>query len=110
MSALLSIEVCYALPDAQMLLAVTLPAGSTLEQAIVASGVLQRHPDIDLTKQKVGVFGKLKPLDAVLADHDRVEIYRPLIVDPKTARQRRVDKTRREGSIEGRKWLPKDSR
>lgn len=110
MSALLSIEVCYALPDAQTLLAVTLPAGSTLEQAIVASGVLQRHPDIDLTNQKVGVFGKLKPLDAVLADHDRVEIYRPLIVDPKTARQRRVDKTRREGSIEGRKWLPKDSR
>lgn len=110
MSALLSIEVCYALPDAQTLLTVTLPAGSTLEQAIVASGVLQRHPDIDLTKQKVGVFGKLKPLDAVLADRDRVEIYRPLIVDPKTARQRRVDKTRREGSIEGRKWLPKDSR
>ncbi|MGH8783115.1 RnfH family protein [Paraburkholderia sp.] len=110
MSALLSIEVCYALPDRQTLLPVTLPAGSTVEQAIVASGVLQRHPDIDLTKQKVGVFGKLKPLDAVLADHDRVEIYRPLIVDPKTARQRRVDKTRREGSIEGRKWLPKDSR
>jgi uncharacterized protein len=110
MSASLSIEVCYALPDAQTLLAVTLPAGATLEQAIVASGVLQRHPEIDLTKQKVGVFGKLKPLDAVLADRDRVEIYRPLIVDPKTARQRRVDKTRREGSIEGRKWLPKDSR
>jgi uncharacterized protein len=46
----------------------------------------------------------------VLADHDRVEIYRPLIVDPKLARQRRVDKTRKEGSIEGRKWQNKDSR
>ncbi|MFL9872153.1 RnfH family protein [Paraburkholderia megapolitana] len=110
MSTLLSVEVCYALPQAQTLVPLSLPAGSTLEQAIVASGLLQRHPEIDLTKQKVGVFGKLKPLDAVLADRDRVEIYRPLTVDPKTARQRRVEKTRREGSIEGRKWLSKDSR
>ena len=59
---------------------------------------------------KTGIFGKLAPLDAPLADRDRVEIYRPLIVDPKVARQRRVDKSRRGGSIEGRKWLPKDSR
>jgi hypothetical protein len=49
-------------------------------------------------------------MDTVLAQYDRVEIYRPLIVDPKSARQRRVEKTRKEGSIEGRKWLPKDSR
>jgi hypothetical protein len=59
---------------------------------------------------KVGIFGKLTTLDAPLADHDRVEIYRPLIVDPKVARQRRVEKTRRAGSVEGRKWLHKDSR
>ena len=52
----------------------------------------------------MGVFGKLKPLDAVLADHDRVEIYRPLLVDPKLSRQRRVEKTRKAGSIEGRRW------
>jgi uncharacterized protein len=110
MSASLSIDVCYALPGAQTLIPVRLPQGATLEQAIDASGILQRHPDIDLTKQKVGVFGKQKPLDALLADHDRVEIYRPLIVDPKLARQRRVEKTRKEGSVEGRKWLSKDSR
>jgi uncharacterized protein len=110
MNAMLSIDVCYALPDRQTLVSLQLPQGTTLEQAIGASGLLERHPEIDLTKQKVGVFGKLKPLDAVLADHDRVEIYRPLIVDPKLARQRRVEKTRRDGSIEGRKWLPKDSR
>jgi uncharacterized protein len=110
MSTVLSIIVCYALPDRQTLISLELPQGATLRQAIDASGILQRHPEIDLTKQKVGVFGKLKPLDAVLADHDRVEIYRPLIVDPKLARQRRVEKTRNEGSIEGRKWLPKDSR
>ncbi|TKC78840.1 RnfH family protein [Trinickia terrae] len=107
---MLSVEVCYALADVQTLIAVELPAGSTVRQAIEASGILEKHPGIDLSTQKVGVYGKVKPLDAPLADHDRVEIYRPLKVDPKMARQRRVDKTRREGSIEGRKWLPKDSR
>jgi len=106
----LSIDVCYALPDEQTLIPVQLPAGATVRDAIVASGVLARHPEIDLAKLKVGVYGKLRPLDAELADQDRVEIYRPLIVDPKAARQRRVEKSRREGAIEGRKWLPKDSR
>ncbi|SDI54057.1 RnfH family protein [Paraburkholderia phenazinium] len=110
MSAMLSIEVCYALPNEQALIAVELPEGATLQQALDASGILKRYPQIDLEKQKVGVFGKLKPLDTVLADHDRVEVYRPLIVDPKAARQRRVEKTRKEGSIEGRKWQNRDSR
>jgi len=107
---MLSIEVCYALPDRQTLIAVALPEGATVRDAIDASGVLERHPDIDLAHAKTGIFGRLAPLDAPLADRDRVEIYRPLIVDPKVARQRRVDKSRRDGSIEGRKWLPKDSR
>ncbi len=107
---MLSIEVCYALPNEQALIAVELPEGATLQQALDASGILKRYPQIDLEKQKVGVFGKLKPLDTVLADHDRVEVYRPLIVDPKAARQRRVEKTRKEGSIEGRKWQNRDSR
>jgi uncharacterized protein len=109
-SGSLSIDVCYALADAQTVIGVQLPAGSTVQQAIDASGILTRHPEIDLTTLKVGVYGKLKPLDAELADHDRVEIYRPLVVDPKLARQRRVDKTRKAGSIEGRKWQNKDSR
>ncbi|NML29988.1 RnfH family protein [Paraburkholderia antibiotica] len=110
MSARLSVEVCYALPDGQTLIEVELPAGATLQQALDASGILQRFPSIDLAAQKVGIFGKLKPLDTVLADHDRVEIYRPLLVDPKLSRQRRVEKTRKAGSIEGRRWLNKDSR
>ena len=96
-----SIEVCYAAPEGQSVLRGRLPEGATLQQAIEASGILRRHPEIDLGAQKVGVFGKLKPLDAVLADHDRVEIYRPLKVDPKMARQRRVEKTRRAGSMKG---------
>ncbi|MGU7780349.1 RnfH family protein [Burkholderia sp. PU8-34] len=107
---MLSIEVCYALPDRQTLIPVTLPDGATVREAIDASGVLALHPEIDLAQAKTGVFGKLAPLDAVLADHDRVEIYRPLTVDPKVARQRRVEKSRRAGSVEGRKWMHKDAR
>lgn len=110
MSARLSIEVCYALAHEQTVIAVELPQGATVQQALDASGILRRYPQIDLGTQKVGVFGKLKPLDTVLADHDRVEIYRPLVVDPKLSRQRRVEKTRKAGSIEGRRWQNKDSR
>jgi putative ubiquitin-RnfH superfamily antitoxin RatB of RatAB toxin-antitoxin module len=110
MSARLSIEVCYALADEQALITVELPAGATLQQALEASGILRRYPNIDLGTQKVGVFGRLKTLETVLADHDRVEIYRPLLVDPKVSRQRRVEKTRKAGSIEGRRWQNKDSR
>lgn len=110
MSAMLSIEVCYAQPGEETLLAIELPEGATVRQALEASGILGRFPQINLAQQKVGVFGKLKPLDAVLADHDRVEIYRPLMVDPKAARQRRVEKTRKEGSVEGRRWMHRDTR
>jgi hypothetical protein len=110
MSPELSIEVCYALAEDQSLIALRLPAGATVGDAIAASRIAERHPEIDTSTAKVGIYGKLQPLDALLADGDRVEIYRPLMVDPKVARQRRVDKTRKEGSIEGRKWLSKDSR
>lgn len=110
MSGSLNIEVCYALADAQTLIALTLPAGATVRDAIDASQIAVQHPEIDPATAKIGIFGKLTTLDATLADHDRVEIYRPLIVDPKLARQRRVEKTRRAGSVEGRKWLHKDSR
>lgn len=106
----LSVSVCYPLRDTQTLITVSLPAGSTVRDAIEASGIVERCPEIDLGIATVGVYGKPRPLDAPLADHDRVEIYRGLIVDPKLARQRRVEKTRRAGSIEGRKWLSKDSR
>ena len=109
MSAMLSIEVCYALPDQQTLLELEMPAGTTLGQAIEASGITQKHPEINLTTLKTGIFGKLAPLDTVLSEGDRVEIYRPLIADPKIARQRRVEKARRAGTREGRKWRLKDS-
>jgi putative ubiquitin-RnfH superfamily antitoxin RatB of RatAB toxin-antitoxin module len=101
---MIPVQVCYALAERQTLVDLEVPAGSTLEQAIAASGVLRMHPEIDLGVQRVGVFGKLRDLAEVLAAGERVEIYRGLQVDPKTARQRRVAKTRRAGSIEGRKW------
>lgn len=103
--AMIAVQVCYALPQRQVLLDVTVPAGATVEEAIRRSGILAQCPEIDLARQRVGVFGKLKPLSAPLRMHDRVEIYRPLSADPKVARQRRVAKHRAEGTREGQKWL-----
>lgn len=86
----IKIEVAYARPDRQEVVGLTMPAGSTLRQAIEASGLLQRYPDIDLAKAKVGIFGKLGKMDTVLRERDRVEIYRPLIADPKEVRKQRA--------------------
>ena len=78
------IEVAYALPEEQVLLSLYVNEGTTLEQAIEQSGILEQFPDIELGKtNRVGIFGKLGKLDAVLREKDRVEIYRPLIADPK---------------------------
>ncbi len=71
-----------------------LPAGATLRDALVQSGHLQRHPEIDTALARVGVWGRLRSLDDVLRDQDRVEIYRPLQVDPKEARRLRYRKQR----------------
>jgi putative ubiquitin-RnfH superfamily antitoxin RatB of RatAB toxin-antitoxin module len=107
----ISIEVCYVLPEGKgAVCPLSLAEGVTVQEAIAASELLARFPEIDLGVQKVGVFGRIRPLDSVLADLDRVEIYRPLKVDPKVARQRRVEKTRRGGSIEGRRWTRKEAR
>lgn len=76
---------------------VKLAPGSTLHDAIRASGVLGRYPTIDLSVLRTGVWGKFKPLDAILRDRDRVEIYRPLKVDPKQARRERYRKQRAAG-------------
>jgi len=87
----LSIEIAYALPQRQELVHVLLPTGSTVQQAIEASGLMQKYAEIDLKKNKVGVFGKLTKLDAPLRNRDRVEIYRPLLADPKEVRKKRAD-------------------
>ncbi len=84
------VEVAYALPDDQLILKLEVPEGSTAELAIRESGILERYPDIDLAQQKIGIFGKLKKLNEVLRSGDRVEIYRPLIADPKEVRKQRA--------------------
>jgi putative ubiquitin-RnfH superfamily antitoxin RatB of RatAB toxin-antitoxin module len=97
------VEVVYPLPQKQEIFAVTLPLGATVLQAIEASGVLQKYPEIDLAKNKLGVFAKLAKPDALLRDRDRVEIYRPLIADPKEVRKQRAaeGKIMKKGAGEG---------
>jgi len=89
MAELLNVQVCYASEALQFLRDLQVEAGTTLEQAVRLSGVLQAAPEIDLATMAVGIYAKKKTLDTVLREHDRVEIYRPLIADPKNARRRR---------------------
>jgi len=85
-----TIEVAYALPTEQVILALDIDPETTVESAIQQSGILERFPEIDLTSTKVGVFGKLSKLAATLKPGDRIEIYRPLIADPKEVRRQRA--------------------
>ena len=103
MSESIRVEVVYALPQKQEIFSVTLPVGAAVLQAIEASGVLQKYPEIDLAKNKFGVFAKLVKADAALRDRDRVEIYRPLIADPKEVRKQRAaeGKIMKKGAGEG---------
>ena len=87
----ISVDVVYALPQRQELVRLKLSSGTTVNQALEASGLLQRYPEIDLARNKLGIFGKLTKPDVVLRDRDRVEIYRPLIADPKEVRKKRAD-------------------
>lgn len=86
----ISVEVAYALPEHQIIIALTVAADATVQQVIEASGLLDQYPEIDLTRNKVGVFGKLGKLNDTLHPGDRVEIYRPLIADPKEIRRQRA--------------------
>jgi putative ubiquitin-RnfH superfamily antitoxin RatB of RatAB toxin-antitoxin module len=86
------IEVAYALEKKQTLLALEVDEGTTLKQAIELSGIINTYPQINLTKDKTGIFGKIAKLDTVLREKDRVEIYRPLIADPKQVRKERAAK------------------
>lgn len=92
MSSDIRVEVVYALAEKQYLREVTLASGSTVEQAIVASGLLELRSDIDLSKNKVGIFSRPVKLSDVLNEGDRVEIYRPLIADPKELRRQRAER------------------
>ena len=88
----IAVQVCFARPDLQVVRDVTVEEGATIRAAIERSGLLGEAYGIDLAQCRVGVFGKLKDLDAVLRERDRVEIYRPLIADPKESRRKRAEK------------------
>jgi putative ubiquitin-RnfH superfamily antitoxin RatB of RatAB toxin-antitoxin module len=86
----IGVEVAYALPERQVILPLSVAPDATIEQVIRASGILEQFPDIDLGKNRVGVFGKPAKLTDTLYDGDRVEIYRPLSADPKEVRKQRA--------------------
>ena len=86
------IEVAYAEPDQQKIIQLEVTVGTTIAEAIRCSGILTIFPDIDLTRQKVGIFSQMRDLSDLVAAGDRIEIYRPLIMEPKEARRLRVKK------------------
>ncbi len=92
----IKIEVAYALPDEQVLLVLMLPAGSTIPDAVRAAGLSSRFPEIAGEAVRFGIFGKIEkdPAARVLRSGDRVEIYRPLLIDPKEARKARAAKAK----------------
>ncbi len=83
----LRVEVIYARPDEHDPVEILVPKGATVRAAIERSRIGERYPEIDLAVNKVGVFGELRSLDDTIQAHDRIEIYRPLLIDPKEARR-----------------------
>ena len=88
----IKIELVYIKPDSQNVLKLEVEKGTTILQALESSGLLEQFPEIDLNVNKVGIYSKIKPLDTVLQADDQVEIYRPLLADPKEARRRRANR------------------
>ena len=87
---MIQVEIAYARPDIQVILLVEVEEGCKVEKVIQQSGILQRFPEINLDQNKVGIFSKIVSLETVLQAGDRVEIYRPLLIDPKQARRTRA--------------------
>lgn len=91
----IEVEVAYARPDQQVIHKVTVASDATIEEAVRHSGILDEFPEIRLSENKVGIFGKLAKLSATLRDGDRIEIYRALIADPKEVRRQRAAEGKR---------------
>ncbi len=91
---MLTIEVIYATPEQQKLITIEIAHGSNVEQCIQQSGVLTEFPEINLQETKVGIFSQVKPLNHQVQDGDRIEIYRPLIADPKAVRRKRAEQAK----------------
>lgn len=89
------VEVVYALPERQYLRTVKLKEGSSVEQAVKASGLLELRSDIDLKHNKLGIYSRPVKLADTVSDGDRIEIYRPLIADPKELRRIRAERSKK---------------
>lgn len=92
-SKTISVQVVYATPEKQVLKEITLPESATIEMAVTLSGLPEEFPEIDLLKNGIGVFSERRQLSDKLCGGDRIEIYRPLIADPKETRRRRAQET-----------------
>ena len=86
----ITVEIAYALPHEQLVVPIKVEVGTTAEQAVYASGIIKKFPEINMNINKIGIFGKATRLDTILRHLDRVEIYRPLIADPKEVRKQRA--------------------
>lgn len=86
----LQVEICYATCNLQINIPLYVIKNTTIQQAILQSGIISQYPIIDLTVHRVGIYGKLKSLSTILHQYDRIEIYRPLIIDPKDRRRRNI--------------------
>jgi putative ubiquitin-RnfH superfamily antitoxin RatB of RatAB toxin-antitoxin module len=84
------IEVAYALSKKQLIIPIKVKDGTTAKEAIQVSGIIKKFPEIDLNINQIGIFGKLTQLDHVMRERDRIEIYRPLVADPKQIRRQRA--------------------
>ena len=84
------IEVAYALPKKQLIIPIKVKEGTTAQEAIQVSGIIKKFPEIDLNINQIGIFGKLTQLDHIMRERDRIEIYRPLVADPKEIRRQRA--------------------
>ncbi len=94
-SDMIDVEVAYALPSEQSLLLVKVPEGTEIKEVIIKSKILQEHPELELDKLDVGIFGKIAKTNQKVRNRDRIEIYRPLIADPKEVRKRRAAEGKR---------------
>ena len=99
-SDMIHVEVVYALPQEQRVLTLVVNKAMTVEEIIETSGILQMYPEIDLSKNKVGVFSRNVKLDATVRDRDRIEIYRPLLADPKEIRRKRAEQAKAAGKAD----------
>ncbi|MCW8090228.1 RnfH family protein [Alteromonas sp. ASW11-130] len=95
--SMIKVEVAYALPDRQSIVEVSIAKGATVEEVIKLSNIQTLYPEIDLNQQKIGVWSRVAKLQDEVKDGDRIEIYRPLIADPKEVRKRRAEKAKQEG-------------